>query len=90
MRIVFLNFEKAQSILLYWIASQQETCTFKRQIFRFFYTKFSAEFTELSQMFKKTHEVIKKVLKLKQSRRPHIWGIRRLRVNSQVRNCWVV
>ena len=48
-----------------------------------FYSKFSSEFNELSLRFLKQQEVAKKWLKLKQSRKPHICGIRGLRVKIQ-------
>ena len=80
----FLNFfKKTQAISLYRLAAQQQTSTSRRQNFHLFYPKFSAKFNKLSSKFWKWQEVVKKRLKLKQSRKPHICDIRGLRVNSR-------
>ena len=47
-------FEKIKAILLYWFAAQQQTSTLTRQKKIFFYSKFSAEFSEISLFFLKT------------------------------------
>ena len=55
-------------------------CTSRRQKFDFFYQKFSSQFNELSLKFQKQQKVAKKWLKLKHSRKPHLCGIRGVRV----------
>ena len=76
--------------MLYWFAAQQQTSTSTRQKFDLFYPKLSPDLNEVSRAFQNQQEVAKKWLKLKQSRKPHICGIRRLSVNSQVKNSRVV
>ena len=44
----FKSFEKMKVISLYWFAAQQQTGTFRRQIFGLFYLEFTAEFNELT------------------------------------------
>ena len=50
---------------MYWFSAQQQTSTFKRQIFGLFYLQFSAEFNELSLKYLKRQEVTKIWLELK-------------------------
>ena len=50
-RTVFQCFEKMHAISLHWFIVQQQTSTFRRQNFGFFYVKFSAEFNELNLFF---------------------------------------
>ena len=76
--------------MLYWFAAQQQTSTSRPQKFDLFYPKFSPDLNEVSRAFQNQQEEAKKCLKLQQSRKPHICGIRRLRVNSQVKNSLVV
>ena len=40
----FKNFEKMQTISLYWLPAQQQTSALRRQNFGFFYVRFNAEF----------------------------------------------
>ena len=86
----FKIFEKIQPISRYWFAAQQQTSTCRRQKFALFYPEFTPEFNELSLMFWTRQEVAKKWVKLKQSRKPYICDIRRLRINSLVNNSRVV
>ena len=58
-------FEKTQTVLLYWLDTQQQTSTFRKQKFNFFYEKCSAKFKQLSLKFKKQQEVTKNILKTK-------------------------
>ena len=71
-----------QPIFLHWFATQQQTSTSKQRKFDLFYPKFSPDLNEVSQAFQNRQEVAKKWLKLKLSRKPHICGIRRLRVKT--------
>ena len=67
--------------MLYWFAAQQQTSIPRPQKFDLLYSKFSPDFNEFSPAFQNQQEVAKKWLTLKQSRKPHVCGIRRLRVN---------
>ena len=69
--------------MLYCFAALQQTSTFTRQKIDLFYLKFSPEINGFGLTFQKQEQVAKKWLKLKQSRTPHICGIRRVSVNNQ-------
>ena len=69
---------------MYWLDALQQTSTSRRQKFDLFYPKCSPQVNKPSLTFKERKEVAKKWLKLKQSRKPHICGIRRLRVKKYI------
>ena len=52
MRTVFDNFEKTQTISLYWFAAQRQTSTSRDQKLEFFYLRISSQFNELKSKFK--------------------------------------
>ena len=66
-------------------AAQHQTSTSRRPKFEMFDPKFSSEFNKLSLNFEQELEVAQRFLKLNLSRKPHVCGIRCLRVNRDVK-----
>ena len=62
---LFSNFEKILVLLLYWFAAQQQTSTFRCEIFDPFSSKFQAELMSLFPATKRGSKIAKPKLRFK-------------------------